>query len=783
MSKQGSALACARDGGDTRIRQLAIAFFFLISALLLALPSSVLAQQYTFGSIAVEGNQRIESSAIINYAGITAGQTVSGGQLNAAYQRVLDSGLFETVEMVPGGNRLVIKVSEYPTISQINFEGNARLKDDVLEGLVDSQPRRVLNPSVAERDAARITQAYAESGRLAARVTPRIIRRSDNRADLVFEIFEGGIVEIERIGFVGNQEFSDRRLRRVLSTKQAGLLRVFFKQDTFVNDRIEFDKQVLRDFYLSRGFVDYRVTGVNAELSRERDSYFITFNIEEGQRFQFGNITTVSEVAGVDPQEYQDAIKLKPGVTYSPLQVENAITRMENLTLKQGLDFVRIDPRITRNDRDLTLNVEFAIVRGPRIFVERIDIEGNTTTLDRVIRQQFRIVEGDPFNPREIRQSAERIRALGFFSSAEVNAREGNSPDQVIIDVDVEEQPTGSLSFGGSYSTNSGFGLTVQFKERNFLGRGQSLGFSFSTASEITDYGISFLEPSFLGRDLGAGFTLGYREYEPSDARFSNIVGEFTPTLSFPVSEFGRLDLNYSLKNVAMSINSGEAIAGSLLDAEAARGDVWKSSAGFKYTFDTRNKGLDPNRGVLLEFGQDYGGLGGDYTFVKTAAKAVAETRVFHEEVTLRAVLEGGMLYSPDKDSRVDDRYITTARNIRGFEPYGIGPREYQGGGVQDDALGGNYFAVARFEAEFPLGLPEEIGIRGGLFYDVGSLWGLDQKSANVLYDDFSLRHVVGFSIFWDTVIGPLRFNFSKALKKEAFDREQNFDFTISTQF
>ena len=307
MSKQGRALACARDGGYTRIRQLGFAFFFLISALLLALPNLALAQQYNFGSIAVEGNQRIESSAIINYAGITTGQAVSGGQLNGAYQRVLDSGLFESVDMVPSGNRLVIKVKEYPTINQISFEGNARLKDDVLEGLVESQPRLVLNPTVAERDAARITQAYAESGRLAARVTPRIIRRSENRADLVFEIFEGGIVEIERIGFVGNQEYSDRRLRRVLGTKQAGVFRVFFKQDTFVNDRIEFDKQVLRDFYLSRGFVDFRVTSVNAELSRERDSYFITFNVEEGQQFQFGNVSTVSEVAEDVVQKFPQA--------------------------------------------------------------------------------------------------------------------------------------------------------------------------------------------------------------------------------------------------------------------------------------------------------------------------------------------------------------------------------------------------------------------------------------------------------------------------------------------
>ncbi|MGX9350251.1 outer membrane protein assembly factor BamA [Shimia sp. W99] len=783
MAKHERALAVAKDGGNTRLRQIVFAFFFLISAVLLALPNLASAQQYQFGSISVEGNQRIESAAVISYSGLKTGQTVSAGQLNAAYQRVLASGLFETVELVPSGNRLVIKVQEYPTINLINFEGNARLKDDALASLIESQSRRVLNPTVAERDAARITEAYAQSGRLAARVTPRIIRRSDNRADLIFEIFEGGIVEIERIGFVGNQEYSDRRLRRVLGTKQAGLLRALFKQDTYVDDRIEFDKQVLRDFYLSRGFVDFRVTSVNAELSRERDSYFITFNIQEGQQFEFGKITATSEVAGADPDEYLAAIKLKPGVMYSPLQVENAIARMETKALKQGLDFVRVDPRITRDDANLALDVEFAIVKGPRIFVERIDIEGNTTTIDRVIRHQFRIVEGDPFNPREIRESAERIRALEFFETAEVNAREGSSPDQVVIDVDVVEKPTGSLSFGATYGTNDGFGLVVRFNERNFLGRGQTVGFSFSTASTITDYGFTFLEPAFLGRDLAAGFALRYQEYEPNEARFSNTIGEFQPTLAFPVSEYGEMALRYTLQNSEMDINNGEALPGSIIDTEAARGDIWKSSVGYTYSFDTRNRGLDPNRGVLLEFGQDFGGLGGDYTFIKTTARAIAETRVYHEEITLRAVLEGGALYSPDKDSRADDRFITTARNIRGFEPFGIGPREYQGGGVQDDALGGNYYAVARFEAEFPLGLPDELGIRGGLFYDIGSLWGLDVSSPNVIYEDFSLRHVVGFSLFWETAIGPLRFNFSKAIQKEKFDKEQNFDFTVSAQF
>ncbi|WP_412554442.1 outer membrane protein assembly factor BamA [Shimia sp. MIT1388] len=788
MTKQSRALAVAKDGGEVQNRRLLMAFFFTIFAVLVALPTLGLAQTYNFSSIRVEGNQRIESAAVANYAAIPRGTTVTAGQVNAAYQRVLGSGVFEEVELVPSGSTLVIKVKEYPTINRISFEGNKRLKDEALEQLVESQSRRVLNPTVAERDAARITQAYSEQGRLAARVNTRIIRRSDNRADLIFEVFEGGVVEIERIGFVGNRNFSDNRLRRVLATKQAGILRAFFKQDTFVNDRIEFDKQVLRDFYLSRGYVDFRTLSVNAELSRERDGYFLTFNIEEGQQFKFGNITATSEIDGVNAQEYLDTLRLKPGVVYSPTLVENSISRMERFGLKQGQDFLRVDPRISRNDRDLTLDVEFVLTKGPKIFVERIDIEGNTTTLDKVIRNQFRIAEGDPFNPREIRESAERIRALGFFTVADVNAREGSTPSQVIVDVDVEEQPTGSLALGGTYSTNDGLGLVVRFNEANFLGRGQSFGLSFSTSSDIKDYSLSFAEPAFLGRNLTAGFGFFYKEFEPGEARFTNTVGEFSPYLGFEMGEFSNMQLRYKLERSGLEVSADNAIPGSIIDTEASRGEIWKSSLGYTYRYDTRKRGLDPTRGYLLEFGQDFGGLGGDYTFVSTTARAVAEAKVWHEEVTLRATLQGGALYSPDSDSRIDDRYIVTNRNIRGFEPYGVGPRERgidANGNEFDDALGGKYYASARFEAEFPLGLPEELGITGGLFYDVGSLWGLDNTSGlgTIYYEDFSLRHVIGASIFWTTPIGPLRFNFTKALQKEEFDRDQSFDFTISAQF
>ncbi len=326
------------------------------------------AQNYTFSNIDIQGNKRIEDIAILTYAGITRGQTITAGELNDVYQRIEDSGVFETVELDPRGNTLVITVTERPTINQINFEGNSRVRDNELRAIVGSTQRRVFVPEQAERDAAAIASVYAQEGRLAAKVTPKIIRLSDNRVDLVFEILEGDTIEIERLTFVGNRAYSDRRLRQVLGTKQAGLLRALIRSDTLIEDRIEFDKQLLTDFYQSRGYVDFRINSVNAELSRERDGYFLVFNIQEGQQFRFGQITTVSEMPGVDAQEYQDNLKVKPGVVYSPTLVENSIARMERLGIANGVDFMRIDPRITRNDRDLTLDVEFALVKGPAYF-------------------------------------------------------------------------------------------------------------------------------------------------------------------------------------------------------------------------------------------------------------------------------------------------------------------------------------------------------------------------------------------------------------------------------
>lgn len=735
------------------------------------------AQSYVFNAVQIDGNQRVEDGTILSFAGISRGTSVTAGELNDAVQRIRNSGLFENVDVTPRGRTLVISVVERPTVNRISVEGNTKVRDADLLSVVQSQARRVYSPDQAERDTTAISKVYASKGRINAIVRPSIILRSDNRVDLVFTVVEAGVTEIERISFVGNRFYSEGRLRRVLETKQAGILRAIISRDTFVEDRIAFDRRALTDFYNSRGYVDFEIQNVDVALTRERDAYLVTFNVQEGQEFTFGNVTLISDIPEADAQVFRDELKLRTGAVYSPALVDREIARLERLALRLGLNFVQVDPRITRNDRDLALDIEFALVRGPRIFVDRIDIEGNNTTLDRVVRNQFRIVEGDPFNPRSIRESAERIRALGFFANANVEAREGSSANQVIIYVDVEEGNTGSLSFGANYNSDTGLGLVASFRQSNFLGRGQAVNVQLSTAETNRVFSFSFQEPQFLGRDLGFGLNLDYSTTDNENAFYDTETFRFKPSLTFPVSENGRLQLFYAYNYENITDESDDA--SQLIKDDADLGGIGSSSFGYGYSFDTRRTGLNPNAGVVFRFGQEFGF--GDAQYIKTTALAAAETKVLNEEVTLRATIEGGYLDYTKGQSRITDRFFLGSRQMRGFEAGGIGPRD----AVTDDALGGDVFAVARLEVEFPIGLPSEYGISGGAFIDYGSVWHIGRAvpADTVLYDDFTGRAVAGLSMFWDTPIGPLRFNFTETLDAQAFDKPKSFDVTISTSF
>lgn len=761
-----------------------IRHFLILSTLSLCLfvtsgVHGAMAQDFSFSRIDVDGNKRIETSTIITYSGLVTDQVFGADDLNRAYQNILASGLFESVEVVPNGNRLVIKVNEFPTVNKIAFEGNRRINDTTLRAVVGMQPRRVFNPDKVDTDRAAIAQVYADQGRLAARVTPKIIRRSDNRVDVIFEIFEGAVTEIERIGIVGNKVFSDRRLRRVLDTKQAGFLRLFVRRDTFLTDRIEFDKRLLTDFYNARGYIDFQINDVNAELTEENNAYFVTFNVREGQMFRFGDVTLTSERSDIDVKDFKIAISAETGDVYSPTLMEKNLSRLEARATQLGLDFVRVTPRVTRNDADLTLDVEFVLEQGERVFVERIDITGNTTTLDRVIRRQFRISEGDPFNPRLIREAAERIRVLDFFGNAGVNARAGTQPGQIIVDVEVEEQPTGSLQLGATYSGDNGFGVVIDYSERNFLGRGQTLSFAIRSGIDNQSYEFNFTEPEFLNPELGFNLGLSYGETDNQGAAYDTRNLDITPSLSFPLSEYSRLSVRGNVSATEM-LNPGTV--GSIVENEITRGRLDNAGFGFTYRYDTRGVGLDPSSGIAVIYNQDFGGIAGDKgAFSKSTIRTIGERAIMNDDVVLRGVLEAGLLHHTGGSSRVTDRFFLPATVLRGFEFAGMGPRQRDG--TINDALGGNKYTVAKFEVDFPLGLPEEYGMSGGAFYHAGNLWDTGANGDELLYDNGAWRHVVGATLYWTTPIGPLRFDFTRALKKETQDEERTFDMSIATRF
>ena len=742
----------------------------------------------TFSRVDVSGNQRINADTVRTIAGIPARKRVTPGQINTAVQNLYQSGLFETVDVRPERGRLVIEVAEYPTINEISIEGNRRLKDEDLVVLLGSVPRRAYSPSQAEADTQAITDAYAAAGRLAARVEPKIIRRSDNRVDLVFEVREGRVVEVNRISFTGNRKYSDRRLRSAIDSKQAGLFRALVRRDTFIPERLEFDKEKLRNFYLKRGYIDATVVSSTADFARERNSFGVNFQVQEGQQYTFGELTITSPEPDVNVDDFARALKIRTGRVYNPELVNTTLERLDVIAAEKGLPFVQAQPRVTRNDDTRTLDIEFEVARGRRLFVERIDIEGNSDTLDRVIRREFEVIEGDPFNARKIQQAADRIRALGHFSNVDVQTREGSAPDQVVIDVNVEEQPTGTLGFGIGFGTDSGLSGNVNLTENNFLGRGQSIGLTISTTTDNREFTFNFKEPKLFDRDLAAGLSISYRTTDDDNLTYNTSRFAFRPTLEFPIGQYSRLETSLLF---ATDEVTPDAASSPLIVAE--RDSRTTTAIGLSYSYDRRNSPVDPTSGFIFRVDQTLAGLAGDNKYYKVIANGKTYRNLFNEEVVLSAEVEGGYLKAfGGGTTSIIDRFQLGGNNLRGFEAFGVGPRDVSAdpanpGTNFDAALGGNFYALARLEASFPIGFPEEYGIHGGLFFDVGSVWGLDRTTAGTSTassSDFEVRSAIGVSLFWDTALGPLRFNFAKPIEYvRGVDRTESFNFTVDTRF
>ncbi len=740
--------------------------------------------------VVIQGNRRIEEATIISYMQLPADRATTADDLNAAVRRLFDTGLFKNVEIAPGDGQIVIVVEENPSINVIAFEGNSSLKDEDLQQIISLRPRLPFTRSAAEADAQSIIEIYRRTGRYGAEVEPVIIERTENRVDVVFEINEGEITGVKAIDFVGNEKFSDRRLRKVVDTSESGLLAYFISTDVYDPDRLELDKELLRQFYLERGYADFTVLSATAELAPDREGFFITFTVEEGEEYVFGPLDVSVTAKGLDPEDFRALLPVDlEGTTYNATKVETIADEMTDLAGQKGFAFVQVRPRPNKNSADKTVGVTFELAEGSRIFIERIDIVGNTQTLDRVIRRQIPLVEGDAFDTRKIRDARTRIRGLGYFKTVDVETAQGSADDRAVVTVKVQEQSTGNLSLGFGYSSSQGPIGSVQITERNFLGRGQIVNARLTAAGDTQIYDASFTEPAFLDRDL----SIGARGYYLNDDRedelsFNQNQAGFVPEVGFPLAEDLRIKLRYSFVWDDIDVNDNPANPFDVSPAIVADdGKQITSSVGYTLTHDKRDDLIEPTSGYLTSFDQEFAGLGGDSQFVKSRAKFKTWYGLFDDQVISSVELEGGALFSlGSEDSRVTERYFVGGSNMRGFASAGIGPRDLG----TDDALGGNYFSVARMEVSFPLGLPEELGIYGGAFLDAGTLWGLDRTNFTYsngdpdnIDDSAHFRAAAGALLFLDTPIGPLELSFGYPLVKESYDEKEVFRLSIGTRF
>ncbi|HEX3535128.1 MAG TPA: outer membrane protein assembly factor BamA [Stellaceae bacterium] len=748
------------------------------------------------GSIKIEGIQRIEPETVRSYLLVQAGDPWDPDRIDQSLKALFATGLFADVKLTREGNTLVIRLVENPIINRIAFEGNSKLADKDLNSEIQLRPRVVYTRTRVQNDVKRILDLYRRRGHFAATVEPKIIQLSENRVDLVFEINEGPATGVRSINFVGNREFSDSSLRGVTDTKESRWYRFLSTADTYDPDRLTYDRELLRKFYLTEGYADFRVISSVAELTPDRDGFVVTFTIEEGERYRFGKIDVNIHLKDLPPDAVLPLLKVQSGDWYDADAVEKSIATLTDALGNRGYAFVEVKPQITRNKDQHTLDVIFDVHEGPQVYVERIDINGNIRTLDRVIRREFRLVEGDAFNTSRMERSKERIKNLGFFKKVEVKNAAGSAPDRTVITVEVEEQSTGELSFGLGFSTTDGPLIDTSVRERNFLGRGQDIriGTVLSFRSQQVD--LSFTEPYFLDKNIAAGFDLFEVKTSPAANFFT---GASPPYQQF--SYGGALRAGYQLtdslrqtwKYTVRSDKITDVQSNSSLFIALQQGTHVTSAIGQVLLYDKRDSRLEPTSGYYASIGNDFAGAGFGVKYLRNKVNGGYYYSVAPEWVLSLTGEAGDIFGYGGQKVLLQDRFFVGGDNLRGFESAGIGPRDVTTG----DALGGNKYYVASLALSVPLGLPKELGITGRVFTDVGSLWSNDQKNLvltaaqlattggnqPLVVDSTALRASAGVGVSWKSPVGPILLDLALPIKKESFDKTQFFHISFGTRF
>ncbi len=761
-------------------------------------------------NIVVEGNRRVDAQTIRSYFGTGP---VSPAKINEALAALYATGLFSDVNISQQGGRIVVRVSENEVINKVAFEGNKKVKDEVLAGEVQSKPRGTLSKSTVQADTQRILEVYRRSGRSDVRVNPVTIDRGNGRVDLVFEINEGDKVGIKDIKFIGNKAFSDYKLKDVITTTTTNWLSFLKSTDVYDPDRVNADQELLRRFYLKNGYADFRITAATAELEPDGKNYTVTFTLDEGPQYSFGTVDVISNIRDVPAANLRNALRMSPGQVYNAELVEKSV---ENITIevsKQGYAFAQVRPRGDRDFDTRKINVVFVVEEGPRVYIERIEIRGNTRTRDWVIRREFDLGEGDAYNRVMVDRAERRLRNLGYFKAVKITNEPGSAPDRIILVVDVEDQPTGEFSVSGGYSTSDGFIGEVALGEKNFLGRGQYVRVSGSFGENAQGAEFSFTEPYFLGYRLAAGFDFYWKETSATNytSYDSQTVGGGI-RLGLPITDEVTLALRYNIYQRDLSLDCGDGwyvyytcpagyASWAVIEA-VAQGATITSAAGYTLSFNGLDSNLNPTSGLFAELKQDFAGLGGDVNFVRTTGDLRYYYPLMNDWVLLLRGQAGYVSAWGNQDLRIMDNFFMGPNLVRGFAPSGIGPRDIAS--IDQDSLGGTAYWGTSAEVQFPISfLPKDIGLKGALFFDAGSLWdytgpvvfpnapntqacppgATNTTGAVCVADDNGVRSAVGASLIWQSPFGPLRFDYAWVLSQAQYDKTQAFRFSGGTRF
>ena len=748
--------------------------------------------------IIVEGNQRIEAVTVLSYLTIRPGDTVTPAKVDESLKSLFATGLFADVQLTQERSDLHVKVVENPIINRVVFEGNKKLEEKDLLKEVQLRPRIVYTKSRVQADVQRILELYRRSGRFGATVEPKIVQLQQNRVDLIFEIVEGAVTGVRRITFIGNRHFSDSNLKEQLATKQSAWYRFLSSSDTYDPDRLTYDREVLRRYYLSRGYADFRVVSAVAELAPDKKAFYITFTVEEGEQYRFGKIDLVTSLKALDAKALKPLLTVSEGQTYNVERIDKSIDALVYAAGTKGYAFVDVHPRVKRNRETRIIDLTFELNEGPRVYVEKINLKGNNRTLDKVVRREFRLAEGDAYNRILVDRSKTRIKGLGYFKKVEITQEPGSAPDRTTLNVELEEQSTGELSIGAGYSSTDSFIGDFSITERNLLGRGQFLRLQVSFSGRTQQIDLRFTEPYFMDRNLAAGFDLFRVKTDYKDeAGFDTDTTGLTLRTGFPLTEYSRLSPHYTIRYDKVQVdntlcplpdNPNLTVIGTIPSVSSvvcrSQGSATSSLIGYDYVLDKRDDPTEPHSGYDLTFSQDLAGLGGSERYLRTELEGnyyiPVEWFGWEKVVANMKATAGYIKGYGNKDVRLNDRFFKGGSTFRGFKTAGVGPHDVQTG----DSLGAEVYAIGTLAVSFPLGLPKEFGILGSLFTDFGTVGITNDKSAGVnVRDDLALRASVGFGLLWDSPFGPVRVDIAKAILKEDTDKTEFFRFSAGTRF